>query len=79
MEYLVRKRTKVIPGENLTKHYKERLEDETKTKGIKKAEMEVRLKKGMSYESKKVEVVANLSREELLNLRQKMIKDKHCW
>ena len=41
--------------------------------------MEVRLKKGMSYESKKVEVAANLSREELLNLRQKMIKDKHCW
>jgi hypothetical protein len=42
--------------------------------------MEVRLKKGMwGYETKQVEVNQNLSREEQLNLRQKMIKDKHCW
>lgn len=42
--------------------------------------MSVRLKKGMwSYETKKVEVSEGLSREELLNQRQKMIKDKHCW
>lgn len=41
--------------------------------------MSVRIKKGLSYEDKKVEVEANLSREQLLNLRQKLIKDKHCW
>jgi hypothetical protein len=42
--------------------------------------MDVRLKKGFwSYETKKVEVGSNLSREEQLNVRQKLIKDKHCW
>lgn len=32
-----------------------------------------------SYETKKVEIGANLSREGLLDVREKLIKDKHCW
>jgi hypothetical protein len=61
--YSIKKKTKIIPGENITQNYKERFEDETKTKGIKKADMDVRLKKGMwSYVTKKVEVKADLSR-----------------
>jgi flagellar assembly factor FliW len=56
------------------------LEEIAKTKMIKKEEMSVRLKKGMwGYETKKVDVDLNLSREEQLNVREKMIKDKHCW
>jgi hypothetical protein len=40
----------------------------------------LRVKKGMwTYEKKKVEVGKEASREELLNLRAKNIKDKFCW
>jgi hypothetical protein len=78
--YLIKKKAKVIVGENITQKYKKDLEELEKTKGIKKDEMTVRVKKGFwSYEDKKVEIGANLSREELLNTRQKLIKDKHCW
>jgi hypothetical protein len=78
--YLIRKKSKVTPGENVTQKYKEGLEELAKTKAIKKDELSVRLKKGFwSYETKKVEVGANLSREQQLDVRQKLIKDKHCW
>jgi hypothetical protein len=80
VEYSIRKKEKVIEGKNLTKEYQEKLDELGKSKGIKKEELSLRIKKGMwSYETKKVEVNANLSREELLNVREKKIKDKHCW
>jgi hypothetical protein len=42
--------------------------------------MNVRVKKGVwSYETKKVEVDEKMSKEELLDIRQKMGKDKFCW
>jgi hypothetical protein len=51
-----------------------------KTKAIKKEEMSLRIKKGMwAYKTETVEVVKDLSREQQLDIRQKMIKDKHCW
>lgn len=42
--------------------------------------MDVRTKKGMwSYVVRKEEVDKEASREDLLNMRSKLIKDKHCW
>jgi hypothetical protein len=42
--------------------------------------MDVRTKKGMwSYVVRKEEVNKEASREDLLDLRSKIIKDKHCW
>ena len=76
---MIKKKNKIEEGVNLTKEYKEKLKELGKSKGIKK-ELDVRVQKGMwSYQNKKVEVQSNLSREQLLNVRQKMMKDKHCW
>jgi len=32
-----------------------------------------------AYETKTIEVKKDLTREQQLDIRQKMIKDKHCW
>lgn len=67
-------------GEDLTAEYEKKLQEINKTKPINKPVMNVRVKKGVwSYETKKVEVGESMSKEELLDIREKMGKDKFCW
>lgn len=77
-----RKKTLVKPPEDLEQEYKKRLEEIHRTKRIQKEKstVEVRTKKGIwSYELSKHEVGKDASREELLDIRMKLGKDKHCW
>jgi hypothetical protein len=70
----------VEAGEDLTQEYQKKMEELSKTKPISKQVMSVRVKKGpWSYEMRKVEVDEGTSKEELLDMRQKMGKDKFCW
>lgn len=78
--YQIQKKTKVEAGQDLTAEYQKKLQEINKTKPISKPVMNVRVKKGVwSYETKKVEVDETLSKQQLLNIRQKMGKDKFCW
>lgn len=64
----------------MTAEYEKKLQEINKTKPINKPVMNVRVKKGVwSYETKKVEVGESMSKEELLDIREKMGKDKFCW
>jgi hypothetical protein len=72
----------VKPAEDLESEYKKRLEEIHRTKKIQKEKqvMEVRTKKGIwSYETTRHEVGKDATREEMLMMRMKLGKDKHCW
>ena len=78
--YKVQKKPKIEKGEDIGEEYKKRLDEIKKTKQITKDTVDLRIKKGMwNYEKQKVEVSKGASREELLNIRAKHIKDKFCW
>lgn len=78
--YTIQKKTKVQAGEDLTAQYQKKLQEISKTKQISKQVMNVRVKKGVwSYETKKVQHEGGMSKEELLDIREKMGKDKFCW
>ena len=78
--YVIRKKTKIEVGEDVAASYQKKLEEINKTKPISKPTMNVRVRKGVwSYETKKVDVDESLNREQLLDIREKMGKDKFCW
>lgn len=84
-----RKQPLIKPADDMESDYQRRLDEihvlshvmqRTKKIQKEKATMDVRTKKGMwSYVVRKEEVEKEASREDLLNLRSKIVKDKHCW
>ena len=79
-KFTVRKATKVEKGHDLGEEYQRKLQEIHKTKGIQKPVVEVRVKKGTwSYMTKKVEVSEGISKEEMLDIRAKLGKDKFCY